>query len=98
MDAQILKKYPSRNPDAAWRVIDGEAVIVMPSQSLVRVFNETGARIWGLSDGTLAAGSIADAIAAEWGVELPEARQDVDTFLAECASKGLISLHDEPRD
>jgi hypothetical protein len=88
--------YPLRNPDAAWRVIDGEGVIVTPKDGLVRVLNETGARIWELSDGKATAGRIADTLAAEWGRVGAELKQDVEAFLVECSAKGLVTLRDEP--
>lgn len=90
------QKYPSRNPDAAWRVIDKEAVVVTPAEGLVRVFNETGARIWELAEGNRSIGEIGSEISSECDVSEPEAVSDVVAFVRDCEQKGLMVVRDEP--
>jgi hypothetical protein len=47
----ISVKWPKRSEDTASRVVDGEAVIVIPQKGVVTVLNETGSGIWQLLDG-----------------------------------------------
>jgi hypothetical protein len=90
-----LHKYPVKNPDAAWRVIDQEAVIVVPAEGLVRVLNETGARIWELSDGNRSVAQIGSVLAEECDVPEQEAVADALAFLEECSLKGLVTFGEE---
>ena len=51
-----------RNNDIAWRVIDGEALVVSPKDSLIYPLNDVGARIWELLDGKRTVSDIASII------------------------------------
>ena len=42
---------PQPNPEAIGRIVDREAVIVLPQKGKVKVLNEVGAAIWDLIDG-----------------------------------------------
>ena len=47
----ISAKWPKKSEDTASRIIDGEAVIVIPQKGVVTVLNETGSGIWQLQWG-----------------------------------------------
>ncbi len=47
-----LTSRPRRHPDAVYKIVDGEALIVVPgSEAEHLVLNEVGARAWELLDG-----------------------------------------------
>ena len=73
------------------RVIDGEAVLVHPGQARIRVLNAVGARIWELVDGQRTLGDIAQAISAEYEVDLSRAQTDVLAFCADLIQSGVLT-------
>ena len=92
----IITKYPDRSPDTAWRIIEEEAVVVIPQEGLVRVLNNSGAKIWSLLDGRNTIGVIAKEIAGEFEVSLEEACRDTLDFLNELQIKRMVVLRDGP--
>ena len=80
-----------RTTDAAFRVYDGQATIVMPGRAAVHVLNPVGTTIWDLIDGVRTLGQIADALAAQYDVPGDQAQRDVLDFIAELRQKGMVS-------
>ena len=64
-----LDSYPVPNSKVVGRIVDNEAVLVLPEQGQVKVLNEVGARVWKLTDGSITAREIAGKISAEYQVE-----------------------------
>ena len=92
---KLAKKYPVLHPQVATRIIDGEAVIVLPESSQVNVLNEVGSRIWEFIDGTRSVGEITEAIVAEYEVSTEQAERDVDEFIQELVDSKMLVLDDE---
>lgn len=85
-----LETKIQRQKDVAWRMIDGEAVIITPSDSTMHTLNDVGTRIWELMTGTRTLREVAGVLCAEFEVDLERAEKDTLWF-AEClAKKGLI--------
>lgn len=83
---------PQRHPDAAYKLVDGEALIVVPGSDATHVvLNETGARIWELLDGTRDLDSISASIAEEFEAEPAQARRDLEDLLAELREHGAMA-------
>ncbi len=82
------KKY-LRHPDVAHRIIDGQAVIVVPSTQSMHTLNEVGSFIWQACDGKTEAQLVA-AIVAEFEVDEPTARADLATFATELLEKKML--------
>jgi hypothetical protein len=85
-----LDSYPVPNPAVVGRLVEGEAVIVLPEQGQVKVLNEVGARIWALADGTRTLRQIATALGDEYEVDQAQAEADVLDFVAQLAERGII--------
>jgi coenzyme PQQ synthesis protein D (PqqD) len=51
-DNPVRNAYPSRAPNLASRVLDGEAIIMNPADSTLFNLNETATVIWLAADGT----------------------------------------------
>ena len=92
---KLTERYPAFHPQVAARIIDGEAVIVLPESSQVNVLNEVGSRIWELIDGTRSVGEIAEVIVAEYDVTTEQAEQDVNEFIQELVENKMLVLADE---
>jgi hypothetical protein len=85
-----LESKVQRQKDVAWRMIDGEAVIITPADSTMHTLNDVGTRIWELMTGTRTLREVAGVLCAEFEVEKDRAEKDTLWF-AEClAKKGLI--------
>ncbi|RME29641.1 MAG: PqqD family protein [Deltaproteobacteria bacterium] len=79
-----------RQKDVAWRIIDGEAVIVSPADSLMHTLNDVGTRIWELLAGDKTLKEVAEILCAEFEVDPKRAEQDTIWFVKCLAKKGLV--------
>jgi hypothetical protein len=79
--------------DVAWRMIEGEAVIVTPADSMMHSLNEVGTRIWQLLDGKRTIRDVATTLAAEFEVEGARAESDTLWFVECLAKKGLVETN-----
>lgn len=80
-----------RNEDIAWRVIDGEALVVSPKDSLIYPLNDVGARVWGLLDGKRTTSDIASIICEEFEGDGSVIQNDVMGFIEELLKAGLVN-------
>jgi hypothetical protein len=83
---------PMRNPQLAWREIDGEIVIISPENSQVHELNETAALVWKRADGAQTVEEIAAGIAAEFEVSCESALNDVAELISQLAEKQLLKV------
>jgi hypothetical protein len=91
-----LTKYPIPHAQAAARVVDGEAVIVLADTGEVNVLNAVGTRIWELMDGTRSVQQIAEVIQQEFDVSLQTAVQDAEQIIQQLTENQAIVLEDQP--
>jgi len=88
---------PCINPSVIWRSIDGEVVTVIPSQKegdnpIIRIFNETGSRIWELVNGKNDLKKIAEMISENFTISYEEAFVDMEKFISCLEKAGLIAF------
>ena len=81
----------ARSPATAWRVIEGEAVILSLDTKVLRGLNPVGSRVWELIDGQRSEDEIARLIVAEFQVAPDVAACDVRAFVEELLAKGLVT-------
>jgi hypothetical protein len=93
-----LESYPIPAPGVVGRVVEDEAVLVLPERGEVKVLNEVGARIWELADGQRPVSEIASLICQEYEVELEVATSDTLEFLVDLESRGVITVSNNPAD
>ncbi|MBZ5701971.1 MAG: PqqD family protein [Acidobacteriia bacterium] len=79
-----------KNPIVAWRAIDGETVIISPSDNVMHELNETGSFIWRQIDGRCSAAEIAGMLAAEYEVPPEDALADTEALLQQLAASALL--------
>ena len=87
-----LNQIPVKNPAVVSRLVNDEAVLVIPSLGKVKVLNGIGARIWTLIDGNRSIGLILDIINHEYSVSDEDARKDLINFLEQLFDRQLITL------
>lgn len=92
---KLTERYPVLHPQVAWRIIDGEAVIVLPESEEVNVLNEIGSCIWELVDGMRSVGEITEIIVAEYDITPEEAERDVGEFIQELVENKMLVLANE---
>ncbi|MBN1426123.1 PqqD family protein [Candidatus Fermentibacteria bacterium] len=88
----MLDKVVARNKDVAWRVIDGEAILISAEDSMLHSLDEVGTRIWELADGATTVRSIIESICGEFEVEDTQAENDVLEFVTNLSSDKLRLL------
>ncbi len=83
---------PHPNPDIIGRVVDNEAVLVMPQQGKVKVLNEVGAAIWELVDGQRSIHQIAEEICTQFEIDQATAEADTLKFIADLVEREMVTL------
>jgi len=87
-----MNKYPNKSENTASRILDGEAVVVLPLESLVYTFDPVGTRIWELIDGKKKIASIVNEIQNEYEASPEAAKQDTIDFIQELVAKKMLIL------
>ena len=81
----------AKSPKTAWRIIEGEAVILSMDTKVLRGLNPVGSRIWELIDGQRSLEEITETIVLEFDVPPADAAQDVRAFIQELLDRGLVT-------
>ena len=93
----MLDKYVVKNDEkTAYRIIDGEAVVVNLKDSTFHTLNPVATFIWGQIDGQIKVEQIIEKICQEFEVDWDTAERDSQEFLGELISKGLVVLSQNP--
>jgi coenzyme PQQ synthesis protein D (PqqD) len=85
------ERYLRQNDRAAWRVYDGEAVIVSPDDSMLHTLNPAGTIVWEAADGVTPWREIVARVADTFGADAGRVEPDVLGFVAELEARGLAS-------
>jgi hypothetical protein len=91
-----LNKYPTPHPQAASRIVDGSAVVILADEGQVNVFNSVGTRVWELADGSRTVQQIIDTVIAEFDVAAERATAEVQEFLQSLIDKKAVVLESKP--
>lgn len=83
-DARRLK----RNPDVSWRVIEGQAVLILNKEGEVQVLNELGTFIWERAEEDPE--EVVRAIVSQYEVTPDEARKDLEEFVGSLLASGAL--------
>ena len=92
------ERYLARNPQTAWRVYDGEAVILLAEDSTLNTLNAVGTLIWEASDGETPVSAIVARICDEFDVEREQVQQDAAAFIEKLCRRTLLIASETPRD
>lgn len=93
----MAERYLAQDPRAAWRVYDGEAVIISPDDSTLHTLNAVGTLIWEAADGKTTPGAIVGRICDEFEVERERAERDAMAFIEGLRQRGLLVMSDAPQ-
>ena len=92
----LLEKYLSKSTDTASRIIEGEAVIVLPQSSEVNTLNKIGTKIWNMANGNVKISEIISAIYQEYNVEMAHIKKDILEFINIMVTAKMLELSDQP--
>jgi hypothetical protein len=81
---------PRHHPDAAFQIIDGQAMVVVPSRAEVQILNQVGTRMWELIDGQRSVGQILGILRQEYEVDEVVLEDDVRRFLDTLERSGML--------
>jgi hypothetical protein len=81
-----------RTEDLSWREIDDEVIAVDVETSTYLAANKAGTLLWRrLGDGGATRQELAALLVETYGIERERALADVETFLGDLASRGLLA-------
>ena len=93
----MLDEYVVKNNEkTAYRVIDGETVVVNLKDSTFHTLNPVATFIWEQADGRSKVEQIIEKIGQEFEVDWDTAEKDCLEFLGELIRKGLVVLSQNP--
>lgn len=84
--------YPLQNPRVAWRVYDGEAVLVCPDDSTLHALNAAGTLIWSSADGATPTAAMLARLCATFDVDRTTAAVDAREFIEALRARGLLTV------
>jgi hypothetical protein len=90
-----MEVYPVRNEYAAYRVIDGLALVVHPDGKLLTL-NKVGSLIWELADGSNTLDVIVEKVCQEFDVDATRAGKEARDFIDKLVAKKLVTLAGAP--
>jgi hypothetical protein len=86
-----MRSFQANTENAAWRVVDGEAVIVHAETSAYYGLNSTATFIWqSILDHGLSADEIGNRLSARFQIQPEEVLADVESFLAQLSTESLV--------
>ena len=91
-------RYVTRNVRTAWRVYDGQAVILLATDSTLNTLNAVGTLIWESADGQTPVRDIIDRLCETFDVEPVRAERDSAAFIEKLCQRGLLTLSDTPHE
>ena len=80
----------TRAPGAAGAEVDGEVVVLSPSDLRYHSLNDSAAAIWALLEAPTSVDRLVEHLVAEFEVSADECRADVEACLRELSELGLV--------
>jgi uncharacterized BrkB/YihY/UPF0761 family membrane protein len=80
------------SPESVSKIIEQEAIVIMPAQGKVNVFNELGSLIWTLSDGNSTVTEIVNHICEDYDVPREQVEHDVFEFIERLVTRGMLVI------
>lgn len=90
---QVLNKFIIKNyKTIAYRIIDGQAIIIDLKENTFNILNDVATRIWELVDGRTKVKEIVDKIYKEFEVSRDRLEKDCLVLVNQMMDRGLITL------
>lgn len=85
-----MTTLPRPHPKLAIRIINGEAMILTPHDSVLHTLNPVATRIWEMMAKSDAEDAVIAAIVAEFEVDAETARADLHELIADMKEKQIL--------
>ncbi len=92
----MLEQYVWQSRSVAARVIDGQAVVITPADSVLHTFNATGTWLWERIAGPVRLLDLLEAVVKEFEVDRDAAEKDLLRFFESLSAKGLVKMASSP--
>ena len=89
---ELIDSSFKKNDNVAWRIIDGEAFVVNPKDSLIYPMESVAGRIWELLDGRKTVKEITDIIYEEFDQDRAVIEHDMLSFFEKLIEAELIEI------
>jgi hypothetical protein len=94
----VRNSYPARARNLAFRVLNGEAIIMNPADSTLFSLNETATVIWLAADGKRTLGDIVEQeICPHFEIDPETAIREAEEFAASLAGHSILQLSDSEK-
>jgi hypothetical protein len=88
------EKLQLSTDEVVWRDVGDELVVLELSTSTYLTLNGTAKQIWEGLAGGATRGALVESLVDRYQISADQARADVDSFVAELSSRGLLALGD----
>lgn len=85
-----------KDSNVAWRIVEGNAFLVSPKDSMMYPLNPVGTKTWQLLDGKVRVKNIIDNICQEFAIDRMTAEKDITAFIRSLLDAGLAAIS-EPK-
>lgn len=85
-----MSRIIKRHPDAAWRKLDEQIVVVAPENGTLHLFNTTAGFLWEQLENERGESELSQALCSEFETTTDTARKDVEEFVSEMIEKKVI--------
>ena len=86
------QKIYRKSTEAAFRIVENEAVIVTPAEGIIRVLNDAGSVIWQHLHGRHTLSEIYNILSTEFDISSEDAERDVSEFIKDLEERKLIEI------
>jgi len=93
-DASPSGRFFRRCRDVRYRVVGGQAVIIVQDAGEAIVLNEVGTRVLELIDRKMSSRQIIDDLCEHFEVDIEQATNDLESYLAELLEAGVVEVID----
>ncbi len=92
----MINMYVSQNKDVAYRIIDGEAVMLTPDNGMLHTLNPVATRVFELANGKMDVAGIIKVICEEFEVKESIATRDVPDVVEDLVHRKILHISKEP--
>ncbi len=94
----MLGQYVWQSRSVAARVIDGQAVVITPADSVLHTFNATGTWLWERVATPVRLADLLEEVVKKFEVDRDAAEKDLLRFFESLNAKGLVKIADSPTE
>jgi hypothetical protein len=92
-----LEKIYERSSEVRYRILEGQAVVVLQDVAQVLVLSEVGARVLELLDGKRKLVAVRDLLLVEYEVDEVQLEQDLNDYINQLKEAGIIRCTEDSR-